>query len=264
MSNHAPVPDSSFVGKSILKNGDQSSRSNASVGAGRSPPGERSSRSSFRTPGALGRALTTSLNPLSSRSHHQERRCTEEFVQQHSHILEQLKKNRHCVVNPRTSRWVIYWDGCTFLCLIFTAVVTPIEVCLFLDTSMSIGTSYVALFIANRVVDAFFLLDLILNFFLAYQESAQDGGRWVTNPKRIRSHYLRSWFLIDAFSMLPFELLSQLGVFEGGLLRLVRTIRLLRLIKLVRILRGARRYPLHSSNAHPTRDEHPPTFSAFA
>ena len=47
----------------------------------------------------------------------------------------------------------------TALC--YTALVTPIEVCLFTDTSMALGPRFLALNIVNRVVDLFFALDLI-------------------------------------------------------------------------------------------------------
>ena len=164
--------------------------------------------------------------------------CSVEFMEFHEKIKQQLKQNRKCIVNPRSSKWVMWWDTGTFLCLAFTALVTPIEVCLYTDTNPEISTFFLGLFICNRVVDSFFLADLVLNFFLAYQESPREGGQWVTDPPMIRRHYLRTWFTVDVLSMLPFELLSQLGFMEGGLLRLVRTIRLLRLVKLLRILRG--------------------------
>ena len=86
---------------------------------------------------------------------------------------------------------------------------------------------------------------LVLNFFMAYQESAQEGGRWIVKLPQIRRHYCRSWFLIDLVSVLPFDLITHLELVDtstGGfsMLRLVRTVRLIRLVKLLRILRASR------------------------
>ena len=61
-----------------------------------------------------------------------------------------------------------------------------------------------SLFIINRVVDAFFSIDMVLNFHIAYQESASLGGGWVINQRFIVRTYVRGWFAIDLGSILPF------------------------------------------------------------
>ena len=99
-----------------------------------------------------------------------------------------LRSHNRGIINPRSSRWVPYWDGCVFVCTIFTALVTPIEVCLFSDTTVAKGWTYYAtlLFVSNRVVDTFFMIDFVLQFFTAYQESPQEmaarGGMWSGPP----------------------------------------------------------------------------------
>ena len=211
--------------------------------------GERLSKALPGVP-AFTRSLTRSLSPghlspVSQRTHRRGKNCSAEFKQRHEVIRAQLRTHGVGVINPRTTKWVAYWDMMTFVCLIFTAAITPIEVCLFVDTSPASGPQMLALFICNRVVDIIFGVDLILNFFMAYQQDAQGGGLWVTKLPQIRSHYLRTWFAVDVMSMLPFELLTQAGLIGesdnySSLLRLVRTIRLLRLIKLLRLLRASR------------------------
>ena len=205
-------------------------------------------RSPLGTPPSLKRITSTiSPNKRSLNPNHRSQKldlCSEEFRRQHAVVVKQLKTHNKLVINPRTSKWVHYWDAGTLACLFYTVMVTPIEVCFFEDTSYSLSTNMLILFICNRVVDAFFVVDLLINFCMAYQESQQDGGRWVTNHAQIRSHYLRTWFFVDAFSMLPFELVMQVGLIQSdsqsSLLRLVRTVRLLRLVKLLRVLRASR------------------------
>lgn len=151
-------------------------------------------------------------------------------------IAKQIYEHHRGIIHPRHSRWFPYWDGSIFASLAFTAIVTPIEVCLFKTTPP-------VLFAFNRAVDLIFVLDVIFNFFLAYQESV--GGRWVTLRADIRRHYLRGWFLVDLISVVPMDLLMHLGVIaltdDGStLIKLLRVVKLLRLIKLLRILRASR------------------------
>ena len=96
----------------------------------------------------------------------------------------------------------------------------------------------------NRSTDVLFFGDMILQFFLAYQESPARGGRWVTSRKLIGLHYVRTWFFIDLISVLPFDLVTFFEFLplegESSMLRAVRVIRLVRLVKLLRILRASR------------------------
>lgn len=170
--------------------------------------------------------------------------CTEEFKAAHSKISAQLKHHGRGVINPRSSRWVPYWDTIVSFGLLFTALVTPIEVCLFTDTSFHVAGMQMV-WILNRVVDCVFAIDCILHFFLAYQERPENGGHWVTQPHQIRRHYLTGWFSVDLISSLPFDLLLQVGFIDAQsqnatLLRLLRTIRFVRLVKMFRILKASR------------------------
>ena len=201
--------------------------------------------------GGLGRSLTRqmtqsfgshhNLSPLTNRRY---ARCSEEFKQTHLLIREQLQQHGRWVINPRSSKWVPYWDGSVTACLLFTALVTPIEVCLLPDHSFEIS-GMIYLFIVNRCIDAFFFADCILNFFFAYQEPAAQGGRWVLKSHLIRKHYLSTWFTVDIISTVPFDLFLQVGAIDpeaqnASLLRVFRIVRFFRLIKLMRILRGSR------------------------
>ena len=145
------------------------------------------------------------------------------------------------------------WDSLTISLLVFTALVSPYEVAfLKAPTSASDG-----LFILNRVIDVFFFADMVLQFFLMYEEhivsnndealGGKGGGshshtitRWVKDRRKITVNYLRGWFAIDVGSILPgiFDILPLINPDEcpdrGSNVKVLRVIRVLRLIKLVR------------------------------
>ena len=51
----------------------------------------------------------------------------------------------------------------------------------------------------GRFLDTIFLVDMCLQFFVAYQRGNEYGGwTWVTDHNMIMQHYLRSWFVVDA------------------------------------------------------------------
>jgi hypothetical protein len=134
-----------------------------------------------------------------------------------------------------------HWDLLMMALLVFTATVTPYEVA-FLVFKIN------WLFAINRIVDFFFLLDLIFQFFipLGVSESTVstfDSELWNISRKDIAIHYLRSWFIVDGISIFPFDSL-QLAL-EGnnamvGQMRVLRILRCARLMKLLRTMRIGR------------------------
>ena len=108
-----------------------------------------------------------------------------------------------CLIDPRTSPWIGWWDLILSLALLFTACLTPVEV-----GFMGIPTDRWRnpLFLVNRIVDCIFILDMGLQFVLMHPaEEGQIGGigqAWVTDHKLIAKHYLlSSWFVLDFFSI---------------------------------------------------------------
>ena len=70
------------------------------------------------------------------------------------------------VISPR-SKYMRRWDMVTLVLLLYTAVVTPVEVS-FMETKID------TLFWINRAVDALFVKDIVLNFFVAIYDP-EDG-----------------------------------------------------------------------------------------
>ena len=130
-----------------------------------------------------------------------------------------------CVVNPKKTG---KWDAVMVICLIFTAIVTPYEVA-FLDMSV-----INALWFINQLVNILFLIDMFINFFLAYFDD--EALQWIVSKRLIAIRYLSGWFIIDFVSIFPFDYL----VPGGSNLRALRIVRLLRLAKLLRVFRASR------------------------
>ena len=125
------------------------------------------------------------------------------------------------------------WDLVTIVALTFTATFTPYEVAV-LETALD------AAFVLNRFIDAIFVWDMGMQFFLMYRSDGASSN-WVRNRATIRRHYLKGWFTIDLVSILPFDIVA-FALQDGALgkMKALRIIRLMRLLKLVRIMRASR------------------------
>lgn len=55
------------------------------------------------------------------------------------------------------------------------------------------------------IVDVIFFIDIVLNFHTTF---VGPGGEVVSDPKIIRMNYLRSWFIIDLLSCLPYDIFN--------------------------------------------------------
>ena len=120
------------------------------------------------------------------------------------------------------------------------------------------GKHVTTMWLINRLVDAMFTVDMLLTFQVAYQESIDNGGHWVTNKRVIAANYLKGWFVIDFISIVPFWMIAfdfddPMGLVDSetgaaprtssSVLRtavLFRVVKLLRMLKLARILKASR------------------------
>ena len=152
------------------------------------------------------------------------------------------------------------WDLTMVAALAFTAIVTPVEVA-FVD-----GGQYItSLWAINRFVDLCFVLDIFLTFNLGFQETVDKGGQWIFNKRTIAINYMKSWFVIDILSVLPFWTITldysdplglkalnysqvaligetsglQTSTISRGAV-LLRVVKLLRMLKLARVLKASR------------------------
>jgi len=140
------------------------------------------------------------------------------------------------VIDPTTSRFLQCWDIIIAVLLAFTALAAPFETA-FLKPRMD------ALFVVDRIVDALFFVDMLLQFFIAYPDPARLT-HLVRTPRRIVRHYLQGWFWVDflSFSILPIDVCRVLRNHGGSRVRVPSTqsFEVLRFLRLVRLLRLAR------------------------
>ena len=135
------------------------------------------------------------------------------------------------------------WDmSCVLTALLYTAIRVPFTIAFDID---EFAPSELGWFIANRVVDVIFICDMLITF----QTAIQDGTLLITDRKIVAIHYIKTWFLIDLLSSVPFDVIlffmqqgetnSQSdgsGVERSAkLLRVFKIVRILRLIKFQRI-----------------------------
>jgi len=149
-----------------------------------------------------------------------------------------LRRMSKYLLNPH-SKYMQYWDFVILFAMLFTATVSPYEVCLIWDSDFAID----GLFVVNLIINLIFLADTISQFFLPYKESPKKGGQMVKNHRRIAIHYIETWFVIDLVSVIPFDYITlgiEIDPSNVSLIQSISLLRLMRLIKLVRILRASR------------------------
>jgi len=78
--------------------------------------------------------------------------------------------------------------------------VTPFEVA-FIPPSYTPTTA----FVINRTLDAIFTLDMLVQFFVAFQYGDRDesAGKWANTLGETVRHYAKGWLIIDFFSLAP-------------------------------------------------------------
>ena len=125
---------------------------------------------------------------------------------------------RTYTIDPLKSKRAQNWDGAICGALMYTAVVPPAEVAFAPADEKPLAMP--ALFAINQAarlrrnqvrrlprrapaqVNLVFFFDMILQFFVAYQEVDSRGNvKWVDSHSRVIRHYLTGWFPLDAFTV---------------------------------------------------------------
>mmetsp|Transcript_11138 Transcript_11138/g.28549 ORF Transcript_11138/g.28549 Transcript_11138/m.28549 type:complete len:790 (-) Transcript_11138:107-2476(-) len=182
---------------------------------------------------------------------------SDDFVHQVHVVTRQLKsmkREKQGILNPLESSFLMQWDVVTALALVYTATLTPFEVA-FIESPASFFNLW---FLVNRAIDIIFITDLVLQFFIAFENVAStrsDGNTsfnthhtLVWDRRRICAHYLLGSFAVDLLSILPsfLDVLPMLVDSSDNApaflseVRTLRSLRALRLVKLIRLMRAQR------------------------
>ncbi|KAF5307673.1 hypothetical protein FQR65_LT06728 [Abscondita terminalis] len=128
------------------------------------------------------------------------------------------------------------WDWLILIATFYVAVVVPYNA-----SFVNSGRPSVVM---DVVVEGLFFLDIILNFRTTFVSSK---GEVVSNWRAISLNYLRTWFIVDLFAALPFDLLYALYGGEKSGPSHTHLIKLTRLLRLARLLQKMDRYSQYSA-----------------
>lgn len=97
------------------------------------------------------------------------------------------------------------WDWIVLLLVIYTAIEVPYNVAFILPLhrKVELKTTWE---IINLHVDFMFVIDVVINFRTTYVQGR--SAKVVCDPKKIARHYLKTWFIADFISAIPFDLFS--------------------------------------------------------
>ncbi|XP_058605401.1 potassium voltage-gated channel subfamily H member 1a isoform X1 [Onychostoma macrolepis] len=200
----------------------------------------------------LTRALTSSrgvLQQLQPTVHkgenvHKHSRLAE-VLQLGSDILPQYKQE-----TPKTPPHIILhycafkttWDWVILILTFYTAIMVPYNV------SFKTKQNNVTWLVVDSIVDVIFLVDIVLNFHTTFVGPA---GEVISDPKLIRMNYLKTWFVIDLLSCLPYDVINAFeNVDENwnhravtqGISSLFSSLKVVRLLRLGRVARKLDHY----------------------
>jgi len=92
------------------------------------------------------------------------------------------------------------WNWLILAMTFYTAVIVPYNAAFQTKT-----IEQRSLIIIDSVVDLVFLVDIFINFHSTFVGNA---GEIVSNPGVIRRNYLKTWFVIDLLSCLPYDFMN--------------------------------------------------------
>ncbi|XP_076873018.1 potassium voltage-gated channel subfamily H member 5a isoform X2 [Brachyhypopomus gauderio] len=156
----------------------------------------------------LTRALTNSrgtlqqLAPLNKNEVSHKHSRLAEALQLGSDILPQYKQEApktppHIILHYCTFKTT--WDWVILILTFYTAIMVPYNV------SFKTKQNNLAWLVVDSVVDVIFLVDIVLNFHTTF---VGPGGEVISDPKLIRMNYLKTWFVIDLLSCLPYDIIN--------------------------------------------------------
>ena len=159
------------------------------------------------------------------------------------------------LISPK-SRLKMGWDLCLVLpLLVYLAVIMPFRLCYANEPSRGTGIYWF-----EFTIDLVFIVDIILNFFTGYFVNPDESNGIVEyDVRRIARRYLKSWFILDVVSGIPFgllEILLSASTGDASTLKLVKSLRLIRFLKLGRLLKVEK---IMSSLDRDTMVRFPPT-----
>ncbi|KAG5041834.1 hypothetical protein AAZX31_05G232600 [Glycine max] len=130
---------------------------------------------------------------------------------------------RKFVIHPH-NRWYLAWKHFILIWAVYSSFLTPMEFGFFRGLPQKI-------FLLDMAGQLFFLLDILLRFLVGYHEVQSNSLSLVLDPHKIALRYLKSCFLPDFLSCLPWDYFYKLSSNN----ELVRYLLLIRLCRAFRV-----------------------------
>ncbi|XP_077601240.1 voltage-gated delayed rectifier potassium channel KCNH5-like isoform X2 [Stigmatopora nigra] len=162
----------------------------------------------------LTRALTNNRNlaqqmaPLSKAEVTHKPSRLAEALQLGSDILPQYKQEApktppHIILHYCTFKTT--WDWVILILTFYTAIMVPYNV------SFRTRQNHLVWLVLDSIVDVIFLVDIVLNFHTTFVGPA---GEVVSDARLIRMNYVKTWFVIDLLSCLPYDIINAFEHFD--------------------------------------------------
>jgi CRP-like cAMP-binding protein len=128
------------------------------------------------------------------------------------------------------------WDLFVGILILYSVITIPVNLC-FVNYSTKPSSGVDEFFTWG--IDFVFFVDMLVNFRTAYFDESKTF--LITVPGMIASNYLKTWFLIDFLSTVPFDKMImaalQSSSSEFRSIKVIRGLRLVRLTKMVRLIK---------------------------
>ncbi|RZF48288.1 hypothetical protein LSTR_LSTR014494 [Laodelphax striatellus] len=128
------------------------------------------------------------------------------------------------------------WDWLILIATFYVAIVVPYNA--------SFVNSDRPSMVSDVVVEALFIIDIILNFRTTY---VNRKGEVVSRSSSIAINYGKGWFVLDLLAAIPFDLLYASDVYSGEEHGQIHLLKLTRLLRLARLLQKMDRYSQYSA-----------------
>ena len=92
------------------------------------------------------------------------------------------------------------WDWLILALTFYTSIMVP-----FNSSFRNKTMDDMALLVVDSIVDIVFFIDIIFNFQTTF---VGPNGEVVSDPKVIRMNYLKTWFVVDLLSCLPYDVFN--------------------------------------------------------
>ena len=130
------------------------------------------------------------------------------------------------LLSPKTN-YFRAWSFILMTILIYTALAVPYRLSFTSDNDSD-------WLIVDTIIDVFFFIDILVTFNSSYYD--QDM-KLVINRKVIVMNYLKTWFLIDVVSCIPFQFFLEKKQQVNKLVRLSRVPRITKILRLFKMLK---------------------------